>query len=92
VQRRPNDMRPNNHNSHNHKHEKIDGRTSWKTKKRLITITVRIIGAALTGAGLYLLFVDGGTVTKVIGGVIFLAGAFLIGFSRDLRDWVFTKW
>ena len=83
-----------NHNSHGdiNRHERIDGRTSWKTKIRLITITVRIIGASLLGSGLYLLFSGGETFTKVIGGVIFLAGAFLIGFSRDLRDWVFTKW
>jgi uncharacterized membrane protein len=92
VQRRPNDMRPEYHNSHNHKHERIDGRTSWKVKKRLITITVRIIGAALLGSGLYLLFSGGETFAKIIGGVIFLAGAFLIGFSRELRDWIFTKW
>ena len=85
-------MRPNNHNSHNHKHEKIDGRTSWKTKIRLITLAVWIIGASLIGSGLYLLFSGGETFTKIIGGVIFLAGALLIGFSRDLRDWIFTKW
>ena len=85
-------MRPEYHNSHNHKHEKIDGRTSWKTKIRLITMAVWLVGAALIGSGLYLLFVGGGTVTKVIGSIIFLAGASLIGFSRDLRDWIFTKW
>jgi hypothetical protein len=83
-----------NHNSHGaiNRHERIDGRTSWKTKIRLIAMAVWIIGAALIGSGLYLLFSGGETFTKVIGGVIFLAGALLIGFSRDLRDWIFTKW
>ena len=75
-----------------HRHGWLDGDAKWKAKKRLIAITVWITGGALIGSGLYLLFVGGGTVTKVIGGVIFLAGASLIGFSRDLRDWIFTKW
>ena len=84
-----------NHNSHGdiNRHERIDGRTSWKTKKRLIAMAVWITGGALIGSGLYLLFSGGGEIFKlVIGGVIFLAGASLIGFSRDLRDWIFTKW
>jgi hypothetical protein len=83
-----------NHNSHGDSHRRgwLDGDAKWKAKIRLITLAVWIVGAALAGSGLYLLFSDGRTFTKVIGSVIFLAGALLIGFSRDLRDWIFTKW
>ena len=82
------------HNNYgeSHRHGRIDGDAKWKAKIRLITLAVWIIGASLIGSGLYLLFSGGETFTKVIGGVIFLAGASLIGFSRDLRDWIFTKW
>ena len=82
------------HNSHgdSHRHGWLDGDAKWKAKIRLITLAVWILGGALIGSGLYLLFSDGGTFKRVIGGVIFLAGASLIGFSRDLRDWIFTKW
>ena len=82
------------HNNYgeSHRHGWLDGDAKWKAKIRLITMAVWIVSAALIGSGLYLLFSDGGTFKRVIGGVIFLAGAFLIGFSRDLRDWIFTKW
>ena len=75
-----------------HRHGWLDGDAKWKAKIRLITLAVWIIGASLIGSGLYLLFSGGGIFKLVIGGVIFLAGASLIGFSRDLRDWIFTKW
>jgi len=85
-------MRLKYHSGRGHRNERIDSGAKWKAKKRLVTMASWIIGALLIACGLYLMFSDSGTFKHVIGGLIFLAGALLIGFSREMRNWILMKW
>ena len=77
---------------HSNKRERLDSNAKWKAKKRLITAVAWTIGVSLIGGGIYMMIAEGGTLRRIMGGVSFLAGALLIGFSWELRKWILLKW